>query len=509
MPVGLVLAVSLQVSVPSYDSLLAEGMAMAREGQHDTAREVFDRAIAQDPTRPEAWVEGGGLAFLTRDYSGAVRYLRQALSLREDAYARDLLAASLFLSGRVDDALTQWNAVDRPALRVLSLNGLARTRGSVVRRELPFVEGTTLRLADLRESRLRLSEMGVFRRVTLRPVPLGEGMADLEVTLDERPPLGGGKAEVLTGVAVNLLYERLRLRYYNLSGAGITVGGQIRWEEHRPQWSASFSVPHALGTPLNLSLDALRGRQDYSLDGPLQCRMGGGGPRLRATLGARSGLEVGARVAIRTFSELRPYAISGRLVSLHAGLQVKIVDAWRSHLTAAARLAGASPSWGSEVTFARGEVRLHYRVQMSEPQDTTMEASVLATQLVAGWGSPGTPLDEMYAPGASPDMELPLRAHPQTQDGLLGVTPLGRSLLLANVEWRRRLFNGALFQVGVAAFVDAAQISARPEGPPSRLIDAGLGLRLAAKGGSVLRIDYGRSLNEDSRALYVGLNQAF
>jgi hypothetical protein len=506
---GLFLVVPLQPPAPSYEALLAQGLAQAKEGRVEAAMEAFDRAIFQDPKRPEAWVERGGLAFVRRSYTEAARDLAHGLALRDDAYARDLLAAALFLGGRPDEALLQWNALDRPTLRALSLSGLARTRGSVVRRELVAVEGSTLRLDDLRESRLRLSELGAFRRVTLRPVPLGDGKADLEVALDERPPLGGDPVEVLAGLAVNLLYERVRLRYYNVAGAGITLAAQYRWETHRPQWVAGFGVPRALGTPFHLFMDAFQGRQDYDLGEPLESRAGGGGLRLRAVLGPRTVLETGARVSARSFSAPAPYAPPGRLVTLQAGLDHRLIDAWRHRLDASLRLAGASAAWGSEVGFARGELQLQYRAFTSPPRGTTMEASVVAGQVVAGWASGGTPLDEMYAPGASPDMSLPLRAHSQTRDGVLGQTPLGRSLLLGNLEWRRRVADVSLLQIGFVVFTDAARVFGRPDAPPVTLVDAGIGLRLAVKGGTTLRVDYGRGLNDDSRALYVGFNQAF
>jgi len=390
---GLLLVVPHQAPAPSYEALLAQGLAQAKEGRIGAATEALDRAIAQDPRRPEAWVERGGLAFLRRSYAEAARDLTRALALRDDAYARDLLAASLFLGGRPDDALAQWNALDRPSLRALSLSGLARTRGSVVRRELVVVEGSILRLDDLRESRLRLSELGAFRRVTLRPVPLGDGKADLEVALDERPPLGGGAVEVLAGMAVNLLYERVRLRYYNVGGAGMTLGAQYRWETHRPQFVAGFGVPRAFGAPFHLSMEAFQGRQDYELPESLEGRAGGGGFRLRAVVGPRTVLETGARLSARTFSEPQPYAPPGRLVTLRAGVEHRLVDAWRQRLDTAVHLTAAAAAWGSEVGFARGEVRLEYRLFASAPRGTAMEASVVAGQVVAGWGSGGTPLD--------------------------------------------------------------------------------------------------------------------
>jgi hypothetical protein len=507
---GLILALALEEPVPpSYDALLARGLLQAKEGRIDEAGSTFEAAIALNPHRPEAWVERGGLAFMRRSYGDAARDLRRALSLREDAYARDLLAASLFLGGRPDDALAEWNRIDRPALRSLSLIGVERTRAEAVRRELVPVEGSTLRLDDLRKSRLHLMELGAFRRITLRPVPLGDGKADLEVALDERPPLGGGKLEFVTALGVNVLYDRVRLRYYNIAGTGATIGGQYRWEAHRPQLVAGFGVPRVLGTPLHLSMEVFKGRQDYELPDLLESHAGGGGFRLSAVVGPRTVLETGARLSNRTFSEPQPHAPPGRLVTLQIGMEHRLVDAWRQRLDTTLRLFAASGAWGSEVDYARGEMRLKYLFFASSPKGVSIESSVLAAQVVAGWGSGGTPLDEMYAPGASPDMALPLRAHPQARDGALGSVPIGRSLFLGNAEWRRRLFDVSLLQVGFVAFTDAARVVGQPDAPPATLVDAGLGLRVAVKGGTVLRVDYGRGLNDDSRAVYIGFNQVF
>jgi hypothetical protein len=173
------------------------------------------------------------------------------------------------------------------------------------------------------------------------------------------------------------------------------------------------------------------------------------------------------------------------------------------------RVAASASAWGSDVDCARGELRIGYWLHSPARQGAAIEPASIGGQLVVGTGSSRTPLDEMFAPGASPEMLLPLRGHPQAKEGILGVTPLGRSLLLANVEGRRRLLDTALVQLGVVAFVDAARVAGRPEGGPVTLVDGGVGLRLALKGGTLLRVDYGRGLNDDSRALFVGFNQVF
>ena len=78
---------------------------------------------------------------------------------------------------------------------------------------------------------------------------------------------------------------------------------------------------------------------------------------------------------------------------------------------------------------------------------------MLSARLTWGRGGGGMPIDEMFAPGGSPEMELPLRAHPETLDGTLGVSPLGRGLTLTNLEWRRRVFRSTLVQAAVVVFL--------------------------------------------------------
>ena len=120
------------------------------------------------------------------------------------------------------------------------------------------------------------------------------------------------------------------------------------------------------------------------------------------------------------------------------------------------------------------------------------------------------PVDEMFAPGGSPEMELPLRAHPQTRDGALGASPLGRGLTLTNLEWRRRVLRSTLVQAAVVVFHDGAWVSGRPGSDPRRTLhDVGVGARIGLGGVSILRFDYGHGLSDGENAFFVGLNQVF
>jgi hypothetical protein len=106
-------------------------------------------------------------------------------------------------------------------------------------------------------------------------------------------------------------------------------------------------------------------------------------------------------------------------------------------------------------------------------------------------------------------MELPLRAHPQDQDGVLGATPIGRSLLLGNAEARVRLLRTTFVSLGGVVFYDAARIGNATGGASPAFHDVGFGLRLAPLAGPMVRADYGRGLTDGSHAFFVGLGQVF
>jgi hypothetical protein len=147
---------------------------------------------------------------------------------------------------------------------------------------------------------------------------------------------------------------------------------------------------------------------------------------------------------------------------------------------------------------------------VSKPEGLSVERSVLAVRVRGGWGSDGLPVDEMYAPGVSPESDLPLRAHPLTIGGALGVNPIGRSVVLVNAEWRQRLLHRPSWDFGAVAFADSASVWRPALGSSAgSLVDAGIGVRLSFLAGPTLRIDHAWGLVDGRRTLFVGLSQAF
>jgi hypothetical protein len=507
--IALALALLLQAP-PTYDTLVSRGIAEAREGRTDAAAEALDRAIALDPRRPEALVERGGLRFLQRRYDDAIDDLQDALEIRDDAYARDLLASTLLLTGRNDPAIAEWNRLGKPALDGVRIVGLRHRAEAVVRSELAVVEGARLDVRDYRHSRLRLDETGFFDFFEMRPVVTGPGRVDLEVDVLERHGFRSLPELAVRGAA-DLTRKKVRLEYANLAGS-ISLGGEFKWEDTQPLVGFTVDAFRPFGFPGMLSVEGLRSRPSYDLEdgsGRFRLRTRGGGVRGRFVVATRTVAEAGVRFRDRTFDVARPDTPDGTLVGLQLGLDHTFWAGRRHALAGSIRTLAVPRVFGSDVGFTRGLARVVHHLHVQRPDGLPLEHGSIAAQVVLGRGGEGMPLDEMFAPGAASEMELPLRAHRQKSSGVLGRAPIARSIALLNFEWRQRLWRGRLAQVGYVVFYDGGWMGRTARGGSETLHDAGIGLRAGVRGSVLLRADYGWGLTDGKSALTAGIGQVF
>jgi len=493
-----------------YDELVALGISLGREGKHAEAAAVFDRAIALDATRPEARVERGGLRFLERRYTDAVHDLEEALAIRDqDGYARHLLASSYQLGGRTDDALREWNELGQPALGAITVTGLRHIHTGVALRELTVHEGEMLELSDLRKSRRRLEEVGVFSKVVLRPVLREEGKADLEVALKERHAFGS-IPEFLARATANAVTKKVRLTYYGLFGSAINVGGYYRWEKERPKKSILLEWARPLWIPLNFRTIADRETQPFSVNGSTTMKAEGVEVGARRVIGPRTVIQLGFKTRDRQFSEVRPDTPPGVVRGLSLGLEHRFWESHRRRLDFSLSGFKAGSPLGSDVDYPKAVTSLRYQDILSTPDNTNMEKSVIVARALGGWGGDDMPLDDLFMLGiGSSDTDYPLRTFKLRKNGVLGESPMGRSLGMFNVEWRQRLASYRGVQGGFVLFYDAARLERTAQGQDQGFEAVGGGLRLSVFG-SFLRLDYAISISGDSRhALTAGYGQVF
>jgi tetratricopeptide (TPR) repeat protein len=495
----------------TYEGLVARGVESGRQGRPDDARQALERAVYLQPRRPEALVERGGLHFLAKEYDAAITDFERAMDLRPDDYTRGMLATALFLRGRPDAALRQWNRLQQPIVQNVLIEGNQRVDPRWVRREVTVTEGDLLKPSHLDGTRLRLDETGLFQSVTVRPVPLGEGKADLGVAVVERHGLWDYWLEFAARSAVYAVSKKVRLRYYNLMNTGVTVGVEYKWESTQPRLQGNVYWTRPAGLPFNFYLDGVTARPTYQLAESFTLRTRGLAAGIRRALDARTVAQVGLRARHRTFDVSRFDAPDGDINGFDAGIERRWIDRRRQRLQSAIYFFQAAEELGSDFVYPRGLAIVRYYGTVAGDDDGEMPGAVFATQVQWGAGGTGMPLDDMFAPGTSSEADLPTRAHRQKKSGVLGNTPIGRNVVLANVEWRQRLLKHRLVQGGIVLFYDGARIGDTAQGPSvETLHDAGFGLRLRVKRSPVLRLDFGWSLTGDGKnALTAGVGHTF
>jgi hypothetical protein len=224
---------------------------------------------------------------------------------------------------------------------------------------------------------------------------------------------------------------------------------------------------------------------------------------------SRTVAEAGVRFRDRTWDVARSDTAEGTVVGLHLGLDHTFWSGRRHDLAGSVRTL-AAPSWlGGDVHFTRTLGKVVHHLHVQRPDGLALEHGSIAAQAVIGYAGAATPLDEMFAPGAASEMELPLRAHRQKTDGVLGRAPIARKVALLNVEWRERLLTTKLAQVGAILFYDGGRMGRTARGDSETLHDAGVGVRIGLRGSVILRADFGWSLTDGKNALTGGIGQVF
>jgi hypothetical protein len=219
---------------------------------------------------------------------------------------------------------------------------------------------------------------------------------------------------------------------------------------------------------------------------------------LRRVVGPGTVAQAGWRIRDRTFTVARPDTPEGTLSGYQLGLDHRIVDRRRYRLDVAVRFFQSLAALGADVAYPLGQAALRYHGFISMPDSKLMPRSAVAAQVIVGRGGSGTPLDEMFAPGAAAEMDYPLRGHRYKTNGVLGAAPIGQGLDLLNLELRQRIVDRKRLALGAVAFYDGARVTASAQGGDRILHDIGVGLRVAARG-VIVRLDYGRSLSGDGK----------
>ncbi len=468
------------------DSLVEAGIQAAGSGRRAAAESLFARARTRCPQASRPLRETAGLRFQDGRWSEAARLAAGAVSRDPaDTLAWKLLAASRFMADDRPGALAAWNAVGRPRVDLLRIEGLRRTRYPVLLRYLGVPPQSLLTPSLLRRTERRLAAFPAVSASAVRYRPGAGGLARVEAAVVERPEWPARPAAVLGTAAHAAGARELRLAVTAPTGNGERLSGAWRWTAERPLIGLRLRAPGPRGVGGLVTVEGFRERQDY--------RPAEGGTRsvVRARGGLAwsewitGGLRLGGGIAYDRWRD------EGGRASLGVGVETRTGgDRFRARL--------ALDAWSGRTTF--GAARVDGTVAPLPPRGR-FELALRGGFHAAGSGAP---LSLVPGAGTGRARRPLLRAHPLLDRGVLTGPVFGRRLVHATVEgtwWPLRLFPARL---GAAAFVDAARAWDSPltgGNPPGRM-DAGIGLRLGLPGrGNLLRLDAAWGLDGRAHAI--------
>jgi hypothetical protein len=467
------------------DDMVAEGVRLAGVDDVEGARQILEVAAESCPRSAAPWREMAGLHALRSQWRDAAEDARRAL-MRDgaDPLASRILATALFLEGDTDHALDAWNDVGEPVVDLVNVTGLARTRYAVVARASGLQPQMLLARAALERARRRVAELPAAQTTRVGYRPGKDGRAQIDVAVLERPLLPTS-AMPLAALGVRAVTDReLRASVASPSGGGELWTAAWRWWEHRPRAALGLSAPAPFGGVWGV--EGFRERQTYATAGAtiVEARTQAG---FHVSDWTRTGLRWDAGVALDrwrdsgralalTFSGQQRLAADRALIEVRGGL-------WSGGVHA--RTVGLRTEWRSRVRH---------------------EGTVWLARAGLDAAAAGSPLALWPGAGTGQGRDVPLRAHPLLDEGIIGDGVFGRRLAHSGAEWRRWLqLRGKPLRIAPAVFVDTARAGAGLESSDRRWhSDAGAGVRVALPGAGVIRIDLARGLRDGSIALSAG-----
>lgn len=474
---------------------VAQAIAQAQNGHLDEAATQLAAAQAQCPEEAAAFREAAAVRFKQARWIEAEELAEEALAREpDDGYTWRLLAATRFLSEDRTGALHAWNQIGEPEIDLIQIDGLDRTRYAAAASLLGLSPGDILTPSKLMRARRRLKLMPAAAASQVYYEPRPERKVEVRAVVLEAPVFIDGWRALGEHLAKTLPRRLLAVRVNNIGGGGEQLTATWRWQANRPAVSVAMAAPRVMGLPGVLSVEGRWERQAY---------------RVPATFGAEDNrfIEERHRGAVQVqdwaTARLRWRTEIGFQRWQHRADDLTLDLALHYHpLTARWALrggvGGGLPVEG-DARYGGGHLGLFWQSK-NELSETVVVArsGVVATSAetpLAGWV------------GADAGLGGMLRAHKLRDNGVVDSKLFGRTLVHGSVEVQRWLGALSIFPVGVATFLDTAQVWHRldPNTDERLQVDTGGGFRLGLPGGdSYLRLDAAYGLRDGNYALSVG-----
>jgi hypothetical protein len=431
--------------------------------------------------------------FLQQHYGEAAALAERADGLSPgNRHTLEVLAASRYLQDHFRRALEAWNQIGEPRIDTVGVQGLTRTRHSIVIAQSGLTPRTLLTADAFIRAERRLAELPLTSVAHVRFQPRADGTTPVTLVTPERSVLPRGPAR--WGImGLNAAFRReLGVDVVSPSGQAEGVSFSHRWRERRSRTHFAFLAPSPGVVPGVISVEGLWEEQYYQ---PRDASAAPNVPRRRVAVHvadwARGWLRWQGGTAWDRFGD------AGRFISGETAVTLQDPDGRLLGTAAFGRWANTT---GGR-SFVTGRLGAAWRSRADTVQPRW--------QVVAGMAavSSAAPLPLWPVASSSDTRGALLRAHGLFDDGFVRDELLGRRLIHGGAEYERPLLVHRLARVGVAGFVDLARVSLRRTAGSSPLhADIGIGLRLAGLPSlGHVRLDVAHGLRDGRTALSAGL----
>lgn len=449
----------------------------------DAADRDLATAARNCPAEPVVLRELAGVRFRQGRRDDAARLAGEYIARAPtDTLGWQLLAASRYLSGDLPGALDAWNALRRPTVDLVRIDGLDRLRYAVVANAINTPVQQPLTSSALALAARRLADLPTVAASRVGYVAVAGSAVEVHATVVQRP-LFDPLPQLVVGNALRaLVRSEVALAVNSPLGVGELWSVQWRWTHADPRRAFRFDVPARIGLPGIVSLESSWDAWHYSAALPDQQRrqvsaaFGGWlSPSLEATAGARLEQWLGGSeyVAIRGGAAWHPF---------------------RDHL-----VVGATVEQAASTSGAAGYQRLRSRATWAAGDAQTLAWSVRGG---VDWVSAATPAGLWPVAGGDLGRDIPLRAHQFIVSDALPAARTARTVTFGGAGADRAVAMLGPAQLGVGLFVDAADVDqASVTGAPRWYLDAGAGVWIGMPGAAsgALRIDVARGVLADPR----------
>ncbi len=478
-----------------------QALDAAATGRLDDAVGLLAQAGRACPDEPLVLRETAGIRFKQGRDSEVIGLDSEYLALvPDDVYAWQLLATSRYRTGDRVGGLRAWNHVGLPTLDLVRIDGLRAIRFRDLARAMSVPLETLLTPSVLALARRRAADVPALSRTTLDYQPVPGGLAEVRVSVVERPMLDPPLSLFMVGAIRAIAHDELRLEVASPTGAGELWSGSWRWQSARPRGLFRLDVPADLGFPGILSVQGSWERFRFALD-PSRTRIIEE-TRRSAVLGFGGWITAG----VRPSANLRLERWSGRRRYLAPSLGVELrARGDRLQLAASTEYAVAL---SSDASYMTAGARAMWASSLG------LSKAAWSARLEFDWADRHSPRGVWPVAGDDPSWAVPLRAHAATGGGLLAGWSVGRTITSGGLSGDRPLYRVGPLVLAAGLFLDAARIVAASDGSARGrfYLDGGGGLRIAVADGAlgVVRIDVSRALVAEPRsALTVGFHRSW